>query len=202
MPSTGIAGWYDNSTFSFLKATVGGFPFIPYLLYHLFVDFLMMAFLISGKWKVVPHCTYAYISLTISDDEHFFQCACWLSVVHLWKWKWNRSIMSNSLRPGGLLPTRLLHPWGFSRQEYWSGMPFPSPGDLPNPGIEPRSPTLQADALTSEPPGIFSDMYLGLRPIFWLGCLVFCYWVVCAICIFYKLSPFWSQYLQIFSPSL
>ena len=42
---------------------------------------------------------------------------------------------------------------GFSRQEYWSGLPFPSLGDLPNPGIEPRSPALQADALTSEPPG-------------------------------------------------
>ena len=38
----------------------------------------------------------------------------------------------------------------FSRQEYWSGLPGPSPGDLPNPGIEPA---LQADALTSEPPG-------------------------------------------------
>ena len=42
---------------------------------------------------------------------------------------------------------------GFSRQEYWSGSPFPSPGDLPDPGIEPKSPALQADALTSEPPG-------------------------------------------------
>ena len=42
---------------------------------------------------------------------------------------------------------------GFSRQEYWSGLPFPSPGDLPEPGIKPRSPALQADALTSEPPG-------------------------------------------------
>ena len=42
---------------------------------------------------------------------------------------------------------------GFSGQEYWSGLPFPSPGDLPNPGIEPRSPALQTDALTSEPPG-------------------------------------------------
>ena len=41
----------------------------------------------------------------------------------------------------------------FSRQEYWSGLPFPSPGDLPNPGIEPGSPTLQADALPSELPG-------------------------------------------------
>ena len=41
----------------------------------------------------------------------------------------------------------------FSRQEYWSGLPFPSPGDLPNAGIEPASPALQADALTSEPQG-------------------------------------------------
>ena len=41
----------------------------------------------------------------------------------------------------------------FSRQEYWSGLPFPSTGDLPYPGIEPVSPTLQADALPSEPPG-------------------------------------------------
>ena len=42
---------------------------------------------------------------------------------------------------------------GFSRQECWSGLPFPSPGDLPNPGIELSSPALQADALPSEPPG-------------------------------------------------
>ena len=42
---------------------------------------------------------------------------------------------------------------GFSWQEYWSGLPFPSPGDLPDPGIEPGSPALEADALTSEPPG-------------------------------------------------
>ena len=42
---------------------------------------------------------------------------------------------------------------GFSRREYWSGLPFPSPGDLPTPGIEPGSPALQADALPSEPPG-------------------------------------------------
>ena len=41
----------------------------------------------------------------------------------------------------------------FSRPEYWSGLPFPSPGDLPDPGIKPRSPALQADSLPSEPPG-------------------------------------------------
>ena len=42
---------------------------------------------------------------------------------------------------------------GFSRQEYWSRLPFPSPGDLPNPGIKPRSPALQVDSLPSEPSG-------------------------------------------------
>ena len=42
---------------------------------------------------------------------------------------------------------------GFSQQEYWSGLLCPPPGDLPNPGIEPRSPKLQADSLPSEPPG-------------------------------------------------
>ncbi|XDA75514.1 hypothetical protein R6Z07F_005677 [Ovis aries] len=42
---------------------------------------------------------------------------------------------------------------GFSRQEYWRGLPFPSPGGLPDPGIEPGSPALRADALPSEPPG-------------------------------------------------
>ena len=42
---------------------------------------------------------------------------------------------------------------GFPKQEYWSGLPGPPPGDLPDPGIKPRSPALQADVLTSEPPG-------------------------------------------------
>ena len=53
----------------------------------------------------------------------------------------------------------------FSRQEYWSGLPFPSPGDLPDPGIEPRSPALQADTLPSEPNQssiVWSLLALGL----------------------------------------
>ena len=101
------------------------------------------------------------------------------------KWKWSRSVMSDSLRPmdcsppsssfRGILQARILEwvtisfsrgsSWlrdspgkntgvgWFSRQEYWSGLPFPSPEDLPDPGIKPRSPTLQADALTSALPG-------------------------------------------------
>ena len=52
---------------------------------------------------------------------------------------------------------------GFSRQEYWSELPFSSPGDLPNPGIEPWSPALLADALPNEPPGIVQGTLLFLN---------------------------------------
>ena len=63
----------------------------------------------------------------------------------------SHSVVSDSLRPHGLQPTRLLCPWGFSRQEYWSGLPYPSPGDLLNPGIKPRYPVLQLDSLPTKP---------------------------------------------------
>ena len=58
----------------------------------------------------------------------------------------SHSVMSNSLQSHGLSME-------FSRSEYWSAWPIPSPGDLPNPGIKPRSPTLQADSLPAEPQG-------------------------------------------------
>ena len=62
--------------------------------------------------------------------------------------------MCDSLQSHGLqLAYQALPSMEFVRQDYQSGLPFPSPGDLPNPGIEPRSPTLQTDALPSEPPG-------------------------------------------------
>ena len=47
----------------------------------------------------------------------------------------------------------------FSRQEYWSGLPLPSPGDLPDPGIKPGSPVLQEDSLLSEPSGPQTSMF-------------------------------------------
>ena len=62
------------------------------------------------------------------------------------KRKWSFSVVSDSLRPHGLQATRLLFPWGFSRKEYWSGLLCSPPGDLPNPGIEPRSFSLQGDS--------------------------------------------------------
>ena len=60
----------------------------------------------------------------------------------------SRSVLSDFVTPW-TVTARLLCPWGFSRQEYWSGLGFPLPGDLPNPGTEPRSPVLQVDSLLS-----------------------------------------------------
>ena len=62
-------------------------------------------------------------------------------------------VLSNYLQTYEPSSTRLLCPGGFSRQEYWSGLPCPPPGDLPNSGIKPKSPALQADSLPAEPPG-------------------------------------------------
>ena len=56
---------------------------------------------------------------------------------------------------------------GFSMQEYWSWLPFPSPGDLPDPGMEPRSPALQADTLPSEPPGKPQPYTTGVHFTIW-----------------------------------
>ena len=64
----------------------------------------------------------------------------------------SHSVVSDLFGTPWTVATRILYPWGFSRQDYWSGLPCP-PGDLPNPGIKPRSPTLQMDSLPSEPPG-------------------------------------------------
>ena len=69
------------------------------------------------------------------------------------KWKWNRSIVSDSLRPRGLQPTRFLRPWDSPGKNTGVGCHFLLQGNLPDPRIEPWSPALQADALTSEPPG-------------------------------------------------
>ena len=92
------------------------------------------------------------LSIMLLFKVYFYFWLCWVFVaVHKVKVK--------SLSRVRLFAT----PWavvyqappsmGLSRQECWSGLPFPSPGDLPDPGFEPGSPTLQADALPSEPPG-------------------------------------------------
>ena len=68
------------------------------------------------------------------------------------KWNWSVSVMSNSATPW-TVAWQAPPSMGFSRQEYRSGLPFPSAGDLPDPGIEPRSSAFQADSLPPEAPG-------------------------------------------------
>ena len=75
----------------------------------------------------------------------------------------SRSVVSNSLRPHGLQPTvssvhGILHGQEWAH-EYWSGLPYPSSGYLPDPGIKPRAPTLQADSLLSESSGKSIKVY-------------------------------------------
>ena len=65
------------------------------------------------------------------------------------------TVASDSVTPGTIPSME------FSRPEYWSGRPFPSPGDLPNPGAEPRSPTLQADSFPAELPGKPKNTRMG-----------------------------------------
>ena len=102
-----------------------------------------------------PHVIFFILMQTLSSKEHVIFPFCLSAVTladiyqphFLWKWKWK------SLSCVWLFVT----PWTvacqaplsmeFSRQEYWSGLSFSSPGDLPNTGVEPRSPALQADSL-------------------------------------------------------
>ena len=90
---------------------------------------------LSESWKLI--CFYFWLPL-------FFVLLLCVSC----------SAVSNSLWPHGLYVAHQAPlAMEFSRQEYWRGLPFPSPGDLPKPGIELGSPELQADSLPSEPPG-------------------------------------------------
>ena len=100
-------------------------------------------------------------------NPHPLQCKCRVLTTDLQGSPWGDVLNADSQAPPKVKSLSRVWlfatPWtvasqaplsmGFSRQEFWSGLPFPSPGDLPNPGIEPQSPALQADALSSEPPG-------------------------------------------------
>ena len=100
-----------------------------------------------------------FLNYQKKKEENKTQRLIWLS----------HSVISNSLPSHGLQPIRLLCPWGFSRQEYWSGSPFPSPRDLPNPEIGPKSPSLQADSLPTGPPGKLTPQKRRIRLNDWFN---------------------------------
>ena len=85
----------------------------------------------------------ASIGNTLPTSSTVEICVCMLS----------HSVLSNTLQPHGLQLTRFLCPWGFSRQEYRSGLPCSLPGDLTDPEFKPGSPSLLVDSLQAELPG-------------------------------------------------
>ena len=108
-----------------------------------------------NKSALLSLCDVFTSCYTLCLNIYFVCFSIWFQVSSV---QFSRSVVSDSLRPHEsqhARPPWLLHPWappsiGFSRQEYWSGLPFPSPGDLPDPGIKPESPALQADSLPTE----------------------------------------------------
>ena len=92
----------------------------------------------------ISHAVPVGLSKSTKNAVCVCVCVCVCVLSHL--------VMSDSLQPHGLQPARLLCPWGFSRQEYWSRLPCSPPGHLPSPGIKSRSPALRADSLPAEPP--------------------------------------------------
>ena len=94
-------------------------------------------------------------------------------VLLLWIFSWKKKVKLLSRARLFVTPWTVAYQaplsMGFSRKEHWSELPFPSPGDLPDSGTEPVSPTLQADALLSEPPGKSIFSYLAFKCSAWLN---------------------------------
>ena len=110
------------------------------------------------SWISLPHPIPLRLSHnTDLNSLHHMSNSHWLSVLHMVMYLFPCALLclvaQSYLTLCHPMDCRHLCLWGFSRQEYFSGLPCPLPRDLPNPGIKPRSPTLQADSLLSEPPG-------------------------------------------------
>ena len=102
------------------------------------------------------------ISLSVPKRDKMMYVCIYNIYKYIWKWKWSHVwLFATPWTVAYQAPLSMR----FSRQGYWSGLPFSSPGDLPNPGIELVFPALQADALPSEPPG---------SPIYMCVCVCVC----------------------------
>ena len=110
----------------------------------------------SSSFRFILHfelCQYLRLSSLFLNSGQFLiyhsnsSLENWIIMVCYWWSLFICSVVSDTLWPPWTIAGQAPLPMGFSRQEYWSGLPFPSPGDLPNPGIEPRSPALQANSV-------------------------------------------------------
>ena len=124
-----------------------GLPQCRWILYQLshkgnsrILSLLQHIFLTQESNQGLLHCKWILYELSYQGPPDDLQKVKSLSLVQLLATLWTVT---------GQAPLSM----GFSRPEYWNGLPFPSPGDLPNPGTKPGYPALQADTLPSEPPG-------------------------------------------------
>ena len=124
--------------------------FLPHLLSTFYVPGALLCSGFSWEWE-----TWFSSSLVLQNwGKQTLNKTCKYCGGKEGEWvKWSCSVMSDSLWPPWTVAYKAPLSMEFFRQEYWSGLPSPSPGDLPNQGIESKSPALQADALPSEPPG-------------------------------------------------
>ena len=129
-----------------------------------------------GLWSLPPSkpAVTSQVSLPLHPSDHclhhlLLDSQSSASLLHFQGF--SPSFVPDSATPWAVACQALLS-MGFSRQEYWSGLPFPSPGDFPNPGIEPGSPALQADSLLPKPPG----QPKGDTAAEWAGGPLWLYW--------------------------
>ena len=109
--------------------------------FQFILRFFFRFYLASWNCQLDPLCLSHFCISSTHYAWHILKWKCWLfSCVPLFATQW-------------IVAPRNPPSMGFSRQEYWGGLPFPSPGDLPDPGTEPGSLALQADSLPYEPPG-------------------------------------------------
>ena len=101
-----------------------------------------------GQRNIVVYSTWG---CKVSDTTELLSMHNWTHYV--FKYEWVSEVAQSCPTTPWTVAYQDSPSVGFSRQQYWGGLPFPSPGDLPHPGIKPGSPALGADALTSEPPG-------------------------------------------------
>ena len=94
-------------------------------------------------------CPLHSVLVKVKWDNTYKAVKHFTNVGHKWTWSEVKLLSRVRLCDQWTVAHQAPLSMEFSRQEYWNGLPFPSPGDLPDPGIKPRSPTLQADALTS-----------------------------------------------------
>ena len=139
-----IARLYDNSALNFLRST------------HIVFHNGCTVFHSHSHSPVCKDSSFSTFSTALIIILFFyFLTMCVVSC----------SVMSHSLQPHGIVAHQAPLSMGFSRQEYWSGLSCLPLGDLPNPGIEPRSPALQTDSLPSEPP----SWWMWSEILFWFG---------------------------------